>query len=73
MIPEYDVFRIDDNGLTWIESAVTLDDALMRIQQHGAKQPGDYFIFDQSTGERIMLKLQGSKDYSTFGLGDFEY
>jgi hypothetical protein len=60
MIPEYDVFRINNNGLTWIEPAVTLDDALTRIQQHGAKEPGNYFVFDHRTGERIMLKVQGS-------------
>ncbi len=60
MILEYDIFRIEKNGLTWLEPAVTLDDAKARIQQHGAKQPGDYFIFDQSTGDRIRLKIQPS-------------
>jgi hypothetical protein len=59
MIPEYDVIRIDNNGLTWIEPASTLDDALTRIQQHGAKKPGN-FIFHQATGERVMLKVQES-------------
>ena len=60
MIPGYDVFRIDNKGLTWIEPAVTLDDALTRIQQHAAKEPGDYFVYDHSNGERIMLKVQRS-------------
>ena len=60
MIPEYDIFRIDNHGLTWIEPAVTLDDAVTRIQQRGATEPGDYFIFDQSTGDRIQLKVQPS-------------
>jgi hypothetical protein len=59
MIPEYDVFRIDNNGLTWIEPALTLHDALTRIQQRGAKEPGDYFVYDHRNRERIMLKVQG--------------
>ncbi len=60
MSPEYDVFRIDKKGLTWIEPAVTLDDALTRIQKHSAKEPGDYFVLDHRSGEKIMLKVQGS-------------
>ncbi len=58
MTPEFDIFRIDDNGLTWLEPAITLDDAVARIQQRGAKEPGNYFIFDQGSGDRIMMKVQ---------------
>ncbi|MGB2666289.1 MAG: hypothetical protein WAK48_19960 [Candidatus Acidiferrum sp.] len=58
MTPEFDIFRIDNNGLTWLELAITLDDAKTRIQQRGAKEPGNYFIFDQGTGDRIMMKVQ---------------
>ncbi len=59
MKPEYDIFRIEKHGLTWLGPAVILDDAKMRIQQHCVREPGDYFIFDQSTGDRIRLKVQG--------------
>ncbi len=60
MKPEYDIFRIEKNGLTWLEPAITLDEATARIHQRGATEPGDYFIFDQSTGDRIPLKVQAS-------------
>jgi hypothetical protein len=60
MIPEYDIFRIEKNGLTWIEPARTLDDAKARIQEHNAKEPGDYYISNPSTGDRIRLDVPAS-------------
>jgi hypothetical protein len=58
MSPEFDILRIDNNGLTWLEPAITLDDAKARIQQRGAKELGNYFIFDLCAGDRIMMKVQ---------------
>jgi hypothetical protein len=58
MSSEFDILRIDNNGLTWLEPAITLDDAKARIQQRGAQEPGNYFIFDLCIGDRIMMKVQ---------------
>jgi hypothetical protein len=60
LIPEYDIFLIGDNGLTWLGPAESLDDAKTRIQQRGAVEPGDYFIFDQSTGDRFQMTVRAS-------------
>jgi hypothetical protein len=57
LIPKYDIFRIDGNEITWIEPAITLDDAKTRIQRHGAKEPGDYFIYDQTTRNKLRMSI----------------
>jgi hypothetical protein len=59
MIPEYDIFRIDTDGTpVWLRPANTLNDARTRIQQLRGTEPGDghYFIFNQTTAEKIVLK-----------------
>lgn len=58
MIPEYDISRISENGLTWLEPVSTLEAAKARIQQCGAKEPGNYFIFDHNNRERIPMTVQ---------------
>jgi hypothetical protein len=57
MIPEYDIFWVDTDGTpVWLGPASTLADAWTQIQQLGATEPGNYFIFDQKTAEKIALR-----------------
>jgi hypothetical protein len=60
MTPEYDIFRVEKDRLTWLEPAITLDDAKARIQQRGATKPGDYFIFHQNNGDRFQVTVRAS-------------
>jgi hypothetical protein len=61
--PEYDIFRVDTDGTPiWLGPANTLDDAWIRIQQLGATAPGDYFILNQKTAEKIALKAGPQTD-----------
>jgi hypothetical protein len=47
MNPQFDIFRVHNDGTTiWLEPANTLDAAHARIQQLGASEPGDYLIFN---------------------------
>jgi hypothetical protein len=58
MFPEYDIFRVHSDGTTlWLEPAMTLDAAKARIQLLGATQTGDYLIFNQTTAEKISLRV----------------
>jgi hypothetical protein len=63
MIPEYDIFRVDTDGTpVWLGPADTFADAQAQIQQLGATQPGDYFIFNQTTAEVVVLKAGPQAD-----------
>jgi hypothetical protein len=58
MNPQFDIFRVHNDGTTiWLEPANTLDAAHARIQQLGASEPGDYLIFNQKTAKKIPLKV----------------
>jgi hypothetical protein len=64
MIPEYDIFRVHTDGTPiWLGPANTLDDAQARIRQLRATKPGDYFIFNQTTAEMIVLKAGPQTDW----------
>jgi hypothetical protein len=43
--------------LSWIEAAVTLDDAITRVRQIGAAQSGEYCIHSQKTGVEICMTI----------------
>jgi hypothetical protein len=55
MIAPFDVFRADPNGSpVWIEAFADMDAAAAKAKELAAK-PGEYFIFDQTTGERFFV------------------
>jgi hypothetical protein len=59
---QYDIFRIPhDRAPLWLEAATTLSNAHARVRQLGANAPGDYLIFDQRTGERIVVAVERSR------------
>jgi hypothetical protein len=60
MTPEYDIFRVEKDGLIWLGPAESLDDAKTRIQQRGATEPGDYIICNPSTGDRFQMTVRAS-------------
>jgi hypothetical protein len=61
LVPSFDIFRVlNDQEPLWIESAVTLDDAISRVRQIGAAQSGKYFIHSQKTGVEIDLTVRRS-------------
>ena len=58
MIPPFDIFYTDGDGPRWLESAHTLDDAKLRVQDLGAECPGEYLILSQQTGRKISVTIQ---------------
>jgi hypothetical protein len=51
-----DIFRVDTLGVRWLDSASTVEDAQLRIQQLGGKTPGEYLVLNQLTGNRLVIK-----------------
>ena len=61
MVPPFDIFRVlNDQEPLWIEAAMTLDDAITRVRQIGAAQPGKFFIHSQKTGVEIAMTVRRS-------------
>ena len=55
----FDLFRKDVHGEPiWIDSAMDLGAARVRLTELAAHFPGEYFIFDQ-TNHRVVANLVG--------------
>jgi hypothetical protein len=53
MVPSLDIFRIESSGVRWCEAATTVETAKARIEKLAVSSHGNYFIFDQTNGQRI--------------------
>jgi hypothetical protein len=61
MLPSFDIFRVETDGhLVWRDTAETLDLARLRIKILMVSQPGDFVIYSQETGHKIVVKSDGS-------------
>lgn len=56
MMPPFDVFKVEVDGVRWLESAPDLEVAKARVKALAAASPGEYVILNQKTGERIFVK-----------------
>lgn len=54
-----DIFRIDQQGVLWLESSRSVDEATARIQQLGARTSGEYLLLNHTTGVRLTIKVDG--------------
>ena len=59
MIHKLDVFRLENSGVLWLESAATLGCAKARIQELAARSPGEYLALHQVTGNKHAIRLAG--------------
>jgi hypothetical protein len=53
MVPSVDIFRIESGDLYWCEAVATIETAKARIENLVLSSRGNYFIYDQKTGQRI--------------------
>jgi hypothetical protein len=61
VIPPFDLFRTEaDGSVKWVGACVDLDAAKARVLELSAALPGEYFIFSQTTGNRLSIKPDGS-------------
>jgi hypothetical protein len=61
MAHKVDIFKSDANGLIWQGTADDLDGAKANVKALRVKSPGDYIIFSQQTGDKIVVKADGSE------------
>lgn len=56
MVPQFDIFIVQPDGSTrWCEAAESMDAAQARVKILNQSAPGQYVIFCQQTGERILV------------------
>jgi hypothetical protein len=51
-----DLYRITSEGTEWVGSFLDLNVAKAKLMELAENAPGDYSIFNQSTGERIFYQ-----------------
>ena len=56
MVPPFDIFRVESDGhLAWRDTAETLELAKKRIETLMVNLPGEYIIYSQKTGYKMMV------------------
>jgi hypothetical protein len=46
---------LDDGELYFVEAAQTIDAAKARVKALAEVRPGEYVIYDEATGERVLI------------------
>src|ERR1700676_2853160 len=60
MVPSFDIFKIDlIRDVLWQDAAESLAAARVSIEKLATSSPGEYLIFDQKTGQRVLVTLPG--------------
>jgi hypothetical protein len=53
----FDIFQAETNGcVLWLESAATIEQAKARVQELAVYAPGEYLLFNQRTGDKLVVK-----------------
>ena len=59
MIDPIDIFRVQNSGVLWVESATSVASAEARIQQLALSCPGEYIVLEHATGKKHVIKAEG--------------
>jgi hypothetical protein len=55
-----DIFRVDAKGALWLESSRSIEEARARIQELGSQTSGEYMLLNQTTGNKLLIKVENS-------------
>jgi hypothetical protein len=57
MLAPLDIFKLQQDGTyTWKQAADSLEAAKSTVQRLATTSPGEYMIFSQTTGDRVVVK-----------------
>lgn len=60
----FDVFRVDGDGVRWLQSVGTIEEAKAHISQAGGGA-GEYLLLNQITGNKIVIKVDSPTTETT--------
>jgi hypothetical protein len=69
MVPSLDIFRIQSGDFRWCEAAANIETAKARIEKLALSSRGNYFIFDQKSGQRIHVNVESGHGGPRVGMG----
>jgi hypothetical protein len=69
MIPSLDIFRIESGDLHWCEAVANTKAAKARIKKLALSSRGNYFIFDQKSGQRIHVSVESGRHGPRVNMG----
>lgn len=52
-----DIFRVETQGVLWLESAGSVDEAKARIQQLATEESSEYVVLNHTTGNKLTVKI----------------
>ena len=56
MMPPFDILKVESEGVRWMEAVADLERAKARVKVLAVSSPGEYFIVNQQTGEKISIR-----------------
>ena len=59
MFAPLDVFKVEDGAYIWKATAESFELAKSTVQRLAATSPGEYMIYSQTTGNKIVVKPDG--------------
>jgi hypothetical protein len=59
MLAPLDIFKMEDGTYVWKATADSLGLAKSAVQRLAANSPGEYMIFSQNTGNKIVFNPDG--------------
>jgi hypothetical protein len=65
----FDIFRVEANGVRWLEAAANLEEAKSLVQQIANTAPGEFLLLNQHTGDKTLMKLDGLNSEAHEGTG----
>ena len=61
MTVPFDIFRVDGDGVRWLQSVATIAEAKAHIA-NAAGAAGEYLLVNQVTGSRMVLKIDSPEE-----------
>ena len=59
MLASLDIFRMEDGTYVWKATADSLELAKLKVEELATNAPGEYMIFSQTTGNKIVVNPDG--------------
>jgi hypothetical protein len=60
-MPSLDISRIESGHLRWCEAVTNMETAKARIEKLALSSRGNYFIFDQKSGQRTHVSVESGR------------
>ena len=69
MVPSLDIFKIESGDLRWCEAVANVETAKARVEKLAQSSRGNYFIFDQKSGQRIHVTVESGRHGPPVNMG----